>query len=177
MSHFQVALADVLAHEGGYVDIKADNGGATNFGISLRFLSSLPALAGDINGDGHVDANDIAIMTPENAAEFYHTYFWTHYRLSEVLDAGVATKLFNFFVNMRGRTAALVLQRAINDLGHHLDLDGVAGTQTIKALNACAPNEILTCLKWRAWEVYRAIIEHDPSQRIFALGWRRRAFA
>jgi len=178
MTHFNHALINVLAHEGGFVNRVEDNGGATNYGISLRFLQRLPALAGDVNGDGHVNVDDINALTPATAGDFYHRYFWTHYRLDEIDDEAVATKLFNFFVNMRGTTAALIAQRAANDvLGDRLTLDGVAGSKTLSALNACAPNELLPCLKWRAWEVYRAIIHADPAQAVFKNGWRRRAFA
>jgi lysozyme family protein len=177
MKYFSIALADVLAHEGGYVDSAADNGGATHYGISLRFLRTLPALAGDINNDGHVSAEDIQALTPATAADFYRRYFWDHYRLGEIQDLDVATKLFNFFVNMRGKTAALIAQRAVNDLGHNLYLDGIAGSKTLAALNACCPNELLPCIKWRAWEVYREIVATTPSQAVFANGWRKRAFA
>lgn len=84
MDHFNAALADVLKHEGGYSDHKADLGGATHFGISLRFLKQLPDLAGDINGDGHINVLDIQQMTAAHAAEFYRQYFWLHYRLEQV---------------------------------------------------------------------------------------------
>lgn len=177
MSHFNAALMDVLAHEGGFVNRKEDNGGATNYGISLRFLKMLPVIAGDVNGDGHINTHDVLSLTPDTAAAFYHTYFWQHYRLDSIIDKGVATKLFNLFVNMRGKTAALVAQRAANDLGSALTVDGIAGTRTFRALNAHPADALLTCIKWRAWEVYRGIIAHDPTQHIFFEGWRKRAFA
>ncbi len=177
MKYFDIALGDVLAHEGGFVDRAEDKGGATNYGISLRFLRTLPALAGDITNDGHVTTQDIETMTVDTARVFYRRYFWEHYRLGEIHDLDVATKLFNFFVNMRGKTAALIAQRAVNDLGHNLYLDGIAGSKTLAAINACAPGELLVCIKWRAWQVYREIIATTPSQAVFANGWRKRAFA
>ena len=39
MSAFELAIPIVLKHEGGFADNPADPGGATNFGISLRFSS------------------------------------------------------------------------------------------------------------------------------------------
>jgi lysozyme family protein len=177
MSEFNQAFESVLAHEGGFVNHKADKGGATAFGISLRFLRSLPVAAGDINGDGHVDINDILAVTPEDARAFYKRYFWDHYRLGEIQNQQVATKLFNFFVNMRGTTAALVAQRAANDLGAYLSTDGVMGSLSIKALNGMEPSQLLVCIKWRAWEVYRAIVDDDPEQAVFMPGWRNRAFS
>ena len=125
MSNFYDALNNVLIHEGGFVNHAADKGGATAYGISIRFLSGLPKLAGDVNGDGHVDILDIQSLTEQSAAEFYKKYFWDHYRLGEIRDQRVAQKLFNFFVNMRGKTAGLIGQRAANDLGAGLVEDGI----------------------------------------------------
>lgn len=177
MSEFNLAFNDVLKHEGGFVDHAADKGGATAYGVSLRFLKSLPVEAGDVNGDGHVDKRDIMALQPDDAREFFREYFWKHYRLSEVRDQCVATKLFNFFVNMRGKTAALIAQRSANDLGASLKPDGIMGSRTLAALNGMNPEQLMVCIKWRAWEVYRAIVDEDPSQAAFINGWRNRAFA
>lgn len=177
MSEFNLAFDDVLKHEGGFVHHRADKGGVTQLGISLRFLQALPSLAGDVDGDGHVSEADILALTPDDARAFYRRYFWQHYRLGEIADQRVATKLFNFFVNMRGRTAALVAQRAANDLGAKLQEDGVIGSRTRAALNGIDPEQLMVCIKWRAWQVYRAIVDSDASQAVFINGWRNRAFA
>lgn len=177
MDHFESALADVLNHEGAYVDHKNDLGGATNYGISLRFLKQLPALAGDVNKDGHIDSNDIKQLTLDDTADFYRTYFWQHYRLDEIEDALLAIKLMNLFVNMRGKTAALIVQRAANDLNAKLVEDGVLGSKSIAKINSLETLELLVCIKYQAWMVYQAIVKHTPSQAVFINGWRRRAFA
>ncbi|NLQ17557.1 hypothetical protein HGG82_07935 [Marinomonas sp. M1K-6] len=177
MSHFKTALADVLKHEGGYVDHKNDNGGATAFGISLRFLSILPALAGDVNGDGHVNKDDVKALSKEDAAKFYETYFWLHYRLNEVETESIAVKLMNLFVNMRGKTAALIAQRAANDLGAGLVEDGILGSKSMAVLNSLEAEPLLVCIKYQAWAVYKAIVENTPSQAVFINGWQKRAFA
>ena len=41
MANFESAIKKTLKHEGGYNEVKGDAGGATNFGISLRFLKSI----------------------------------------------------------------------------------------------------------------------------------------
>lgn len=177
MDHFNAALTDVLNHEGGYVDHKNDLGGATQYGISLRFLKQLPALAGDVNKDGHVDTNDVKQLTLDDTAAFYRRYFWRHYRLDEIDDGLLAIKLMNLFVNMRGKTAALIVQRAANDLYADLVEDGVLGSKSIKVINALTASELRVCIKYQAWRVYQAIVENTPSQKIFINGWRRRAFS
>ena len=43
MAKFDVVIERVLAHEGGYVNHPKDPGGATNFGITQRTLTSIRA--------------------------------------------------------------------------------------------------------------------------------------
>ena len=57
MSHFDTAIKKVLKHEGGYVDHKNDPGGATKYGISLRFIRKSNTEL-DLDGDGDIDSDD-----------------------------------------------------------------------------------------------------------------------
>ncbi len=177
MSEFNLAFSDVLKHEGGFSNHANDKGGATHYGISLRFLKWLPKTAGDVNGDGHVSHADIKALTPDKARAFYQRYFWEHYRLGDIENQAIATKLFNFFVNMRGRTAALIAQRALNDLGVMVKTDGILGSRSLAALNGVEAHELMVCIKWQAWSVYKSIVAADSTQSAFINGWRKRAFA
>ena len=53
---FEEAIKVILKHEGGYSNDKDDPGGATDYGISLRFLQDHDI---DLNGDGKVNEMDI----------------------------------------------------------------------------------------------------------------------
>ena len=55
-------IDDIIQREGGYNDIKEDKGGATNFGISLRYASGIGL---DLDNDGDVDKDDIRIVSIE----------------------------------------------------------------------------------------------------------------
>ena len=70
MSHFDTAIKKVLKHEGGYVDHKNDPGGATKYGISLRFIKQSNTDL-DLDNDGDIDADDIKEMTEDKAKEIY----------------------------------------------------------------------------------------------------------
>ena len=52
-SRFDTAFRHLLGEEGGYVNHPADRGGATNWGISLRFLKAEGKI--DANRDGRHD--------------------------------------------------------------------------------------------------------------------------
>lgn len=84
MSSFEAALATVLLHEGLSSQDPEDRGGATHYGISLRFLQSLDKQEGDLNHDGTVDAEDIQSLSLEEATQLYRTRFWELYGYSAI---------------------------------------------------------------------------------------------
>lgn len=53
MSNFDTAIITVLRHEGLFVNDSDDAGGATHYGVSLRWLKSI----GDLDNDGFVDGD------------------------------------------------------------------------------------------------------------------------
>ncbi len=95
MSNFEAAVKRVLEMEGGFVDNRHDPGGATNFGISLRYLKRLSPEEADVNQDGEVNAKDIVAMTPAKAKVFYRKNWWTKYGYNRIEDADVAIKVLD----------------------------------------------------------------------------------
>lgn len=113
--------------EGGFSDNPKDPGGATNHGVSLRWLK---ALAHDVNGDGVVDRRDIIDLKAAQAAALFHEHFWVGQKLDE-LPALVAVCQYDASVNMGLFQAARVLQRACNSHpGSPLVVDGRLGART-----------------------------------------------
>lgn len=173
--NFEKALETVFEHEGGYNDVKGDKGGATNYGISLRFLKLADE---DIDGDGHVDANDIRALTLESAAGLYKEHFWDHYKLARVETLQLSTKMLDIFVNMRGRTAAKVCQRALEDCGHNLAVDGILGRISFGLLNEemdRRAERLIDYIRHQQAAVYRRIVQNNPTQEKFLRGWLNRA--
>lgn len=173
--NFKKALETVFEHEGGYNDVKGDKGGATNYGISLRFLKLANE---DIDGDGHVDANDIRALTLESATRVYKEYFWDHYKLVRVENLKLSTKMLDIFVNMRGRTAAKVCQRALKDCGHTLLIDGILGGISFGLLNSEMGRngeQLMEHIRNQQANVYRKIVQNNPTQGKFLKGWLNRA--
>jgi lysozyme family protein len=174
---FEYAVDCVLHHEGGYVDHKNDPGGATDFGISLRYLQGQSVIDGDFDGDGDIDADDIAAMTREDAIEAYKKGFWKPNKLNKIQSDLISTKIFDMCVNMGSKQAWKLVQRAVTKLGDPLKADGIVGPITLKAINYFLTEDYLLIdeirLKQRSF--YEGLIQRKPKLSVFALGWFRRA--
>jgi len=177
MANFNLAIPHILEHEGGYVNNKRDPGGATKYGISLRYLQKRGDLLGDFDGDGDVDADDIAAMTRPMALQVYEAAFWTPNRFRDVKSQLLATKIFDMAVNMGSKQAWKLAQRSMTANGHPCTDDGVVGPKTIAALNALEKVDwaVLITLREMQKNFYEGIMTSKPDLRVFELGWFRRA--
>lgn len=169
-TRFLRAIDWVLPHEGGYNDIKGDNGGATNYGISLVFLKSLNK---DIDGDGDVDKDDIKHLTPALAKELYYDNFWKP--IYEKLPELTSIKLFDTAINMGSLQAHVLLQRALNSLGCSIKVDGLLGDETIKCFSDRKDFDVLNALCNEQVKYYIGLLSKHPEWEKFRRGWMNRA--
>lgn len=180
MSTFEKAIPLILHHEGGFVNHPNDPGGATNFGISLRFLRDYPEV-GDFDMDGDVDAQDIANMTLDQAKMIYKMFWWDKFGYGRINDQTIATKVFDFSVNMGAKRAHILLQTALNKtFSLNLDVDGILGRASIGTINAVQDGgeeqQLLTAYCDEAWAFYQRLIANKPELAVFKDGWKNRAY-
>ena len=180
-ANFEQAMTLVLKHEGGYVDHPDDPGGATNYGISLRYLKDLKDvegfLIGDLDKDGDVDDLDIRLMTKEKATEIYRSQWWDRYDYASLQDHFIAAKVFDFAINMGAGASHRLLQKALNELGFELDIDGKLGPMTRSAVEVANKSTLLWGLVNQAMERYVSLWKKNPAYASFLHGWLRRAFS
>lgn len=169
MSDFNVAIQTVLKNEGGFVNDPRDPGGATQWGISLRFIHD-PAIDGDFDGDGDEDVEDVRSMTREQAIALYRTVFWDALRLGEIEDQQVATKMLDLAVNVGKVAAVKILQRALG-----CEVDGVLGIRTLTAVNGLIAPSVLSALRLEAIAYYASI--PAAKSQPYLRGWILRALA
>ncbi len=91
---FNIAMKTVLRHEGGYSDDSKDPGGATNFGISLRYLKEEKICE---NNDCNFDKNEIINLTETEADEIYYKNWYIKNRYNEIKKSNYFDKSFRFF--------------------------------------------------------------------------------
>lgn len=144
---FPRAVANVLDHEGGYINHPDDPGGETNFGISKRAYPNL----------------DIRNLTQGDAIDIYRRDYWIPIK-GDQLPPAVAIYLMDTAVNVGVSRAVKMLQRVVGVVE-----DGSIGTKTIEAVNA-APNA-LQLLDAARLAYYRRL----PTLVKFGRGWERRA--
>lgn len=169
----------IVDREGGFVDDAADAGGATNHGVSLRWAVS-EGLAFDLNGDGVVDADDIHLVTPAIAAAAFILGFFNGANFN-VLPACLQAECFDMAVNSGPGTAAILAQRAINELGAHPRLaeDGKIGAMTCEAahrmLDAHGAAALVNAYVDVREGYYAGVVRAHPEDAKFLRGWNNRA--
>lgn len=169
MADFDKAFAYLTPLEGGYSDDPADRGGATKYGISLRFYRE--------NVDKYATEEDIQALTLDFAKELYYEFFWAALRLSKLDSQPVADRIFALAVHSGLRPAVRVLQRALSHSGWKLETDGALGPRTLKAANATADNPLVQDLRLETLEFYREILSRRAALEKFRRGWERRGVA
>ena len=160
---FMECLGVVLDIEGGAVDHADDPGGFTVKGVTLALLR---ALGLDVDGDGQVDAADLAAMTEADRADLYRREFWDACRCGD-LPAGVDLAMFDCAVNQGPPTAARLLQGAAG-----VRVDGQLGPATLAAARRAGRRLLLDFMVARAVRYFRS-----PKVLVFGKGWARRALA
>ena len=147
-TNFDRCLAEVLRHEGGYVNDPHDPGGETNMGISKR---SYPK-------------EDIKGMTRARAAEIYRRDYWNPVR-GDDLPAGMDLVAFDAAVNSGVSRGAKWLQTALG-----VSADGKIGPQTIAAAKAAHPEAVID----RAVSARLAWLRTLKTWSRFGKGWTSR---
>lgn len=162
MADFNLAIGHTLKNEGGYNDIKEDRGGATNFGISLKFYR--------LNIDSNATNEVIKNLTQEEACKIYKKFFWDINNFDLINSQQIANKLFDTCVNVGNVQGIKFVQRICN-----IAVDGICGLLTIASINKENTDELINKYMAMQEEFYLDLIKQRPSQEAFRKGWLKRA--
>ena len=179
IADFKHSQQFVAEWEGGYCNHPNDPGGATKYGVSLRWLKSLPIIDADINGDGAVTIEDVKALTTEQAAELFRRKFWLPYHCDE-LPAKTATVYYDTIVNTGPAQAARIMQRGYNAVHPEtpLKVDGIAGVLTRGSMKAMQdnPQYLTECINAREL-FYKQLVAGNSKFKPFLKGWLNRTSA
>jgi lysozyme family protein len=162
---FTVGLPLILEYEGGYVNNPNDKGGPTNKGIiqkeydTYRKTKNLPI-------------QSVKFIQDSEVADIYLNEYWI---------AGCCDKLpypinlvhFDTCVNCGNRQAAKFMQRTVGAIA-----DGAIGQKTLNSVDIFLKTKkmidlINGYLQYRS-NFYYGLVEKDPSQKVFIVGWQNR---
>ena len=167
MADFNQAIAVILRHEGGFVHHPVDPGGATNWGISQRFLEGVMVRP--------ISVDEIKIMPRETAIDLYREHWWDKYNYEAIIEQLIATKVFDIAVNTGPDRGHKILQRALNQTGCDLAVDGELGPLTMTATNEADPKELIDTLISQQLNWYEICVAKDPKKVVFLADWKKRA--
>jgi lysozyme family protein len=173
MSLFSLAIPITLKREGGFVNDAADPGGATKYGVSMRWLNSKGLLEDSELGyvPGETPLEVIQKMTPQEASDLYEKYWWNAYHYGDIIAQAVASKVFDTSVNVGPTRAHKFLQSVLL-----LPQDGLLGPNTLSAANAANSLALLQGLQAVQAQFYRALVAKKPELDKYLAGWLNRAY-
>lgn len=155
-NNFEKCLAEVLKHEGGFVNHPKDPGGITNLGVTKKTWDEWTSK------DNSID--DMKALTPDAVKPLYKNRYWDACRCDD-LPSGVDYCVFDTAVNSGKVRATKFLQSVVGAVP-----DGAIGPVTITSANDKGARLTIEqfCNKREAF--WRSL----PTFDTFGKGWLRR---
>ena len=182
--NYELAYKNIIMREGFYVNNIFDRGQETFCGISRKWFPNWKGWELIDNEDKNLPANKWSTFNVimELVYEHYKENFWDKLKCDKLRTHVIAETLFDVAVNCGCSYAAKSLQRTLNYLTKdQLKVDGIIGNKTLTALKKLKPeyyeqNEtkiVFLLIVYRQLK-YFAIVQKDPTQKVFAHGWLNR---
>ncbi len=159
-SRWTHCLAQILRHEGGYVDHPSDPGGATNMGITHKTLARWR----NIEPWWALDKAEVRGLTRPEAAAIYKALYWNRCNAGK-LPAGVDLAVFDFAVNSGSDRAIRLLQALVG-----VQQDGFVGPITLAAVERRDPAAIINAL----CDQRLTFLQRLATWATFGRGWSNR---
>ncbi len=154
--NFDKSLAELLKHEGGFVNHPSDPGGATNLGVTQAVWEDWI--------DRAVSEENMKALTPNKVAPLYREMYWDRIK-GDKLPSGVDYCVFDAAVNSGASRAAKWLQTTVGAVA-----DGAIGEQTLKQVLLTNPQMLID--KYSANRL--AFLQRLSTWPTFGKGWERR---
>ena len=170
MADFKLFFNRLLQEEGGYVNDPDDEGGPTKYGVTLA--EWIASGGTDLNGDGQINAEDIKLLTTNDAFSVAKKDYWDPIGGDSINNQSIADFIFDWGYNSGVKTASRYVQRVLGF--NPVNVDGIIGPNTIAKINSANQQNLFDSLKSTRDSFYRAIATNKPDQAKFLKGWLER---
>ena len=154
--NFDICLAALLEHEGGFVNHKSDPGGMTNLGVTRQ--------AWEMHVGHAVEEADMRALTPDVVTPFYKKSYWDKVK-GDALPSGVDYAVFDIAVNSGVARAGRILQQALGLID-----DGIIGPNTLAAMNGKNSQDLIK----KICDIRLTFMQRLPTWPTFGRGWAKR---
>lgn len=179
MADLKTSLAQVLGHEGGWVDDPADSGGETYRGVSRKWHPSWPGWA-VIDAAKPLRRGQIVPGADAHIERFYREEFWNRIGGDLIRSQVIADELMDTAINASPILAVEHLQLTLTVLGHgpaghDIAIDGDFGPRTLaaltRAIEAGEQAYVVKGLNVLQGEHYVRLAQRRVKDRRFIRGW------
>lgn len=154
--NFDAVMAEVFAHEGGFVNHPRDPGGATNWGITRATLADWRGRA--------VSVQDVRDLTRAEAQDIYRSRYWSPVA-GDLLPAGLDLVAMDGAVNSGVSRGVRWLQTGLG-----VPADGRMGPVTLQAASQAVASDTIKRACAARMSFLRGLRHWDA----FGRGWSRR---
>ena len=155
-SNFDLALTQLLKHEGGYIHHKLDPGGMTNLGVTRAVWESYVGRESS--------EKEMRALTPAQVAPLYKRKYWDAIN-GDSLPSGLDICVFDCSVNSGVGRAAKMLQGVLG-----LAQDGSIGPKTLAACKTHDAKDLID----KFCAARQKFLESLPTFSTFGKGWTTR---
>lgn len=160
MADFKIYAKKLIQLEGGYTNHPDDQGGPTNFGITLNTYRQYCGQEKTIK--------DLRNMSYGTWEEIMKDLYWDKCLADEIESQPLAEIIADWCVN-----SGMVGLRKVQEIAGAKP-DGIAGPKTLAAINGADAKELFERI-WNARrQFYVNIVKRNPSQKVFMNGWMNR---
>jgi len=172
MAQLDILSPFIFSFEGGFSNHPNDSGGPTNKGITLKTWLNFGR---DINEDGSIDVNDLKLITSADAEKILRKY-WNKCQADKINSQAIANLLVSWYWGSGG-IAIRKIQELLNSepcTRSLLEVDGIMGPKTLKAINKADPITLFYDYKQQKQLYLKEICQQNPKNKVFLRGWLRR---